>query len=91
MAVDHHRRRIGPPRAQLADAQGVAVAGEHLGRAAGGDYALAGPLGRALQVGGVAAPRGDGGDAEPVAELVEERVCHGPEAILQPPATCRPK
>ena len=88
--VDQNGRRIGPARAQLADAERVAVARQHLAAAAGRDDALAGPFGSSPEIRGVAAARGDGRDAQPVAELVEKRVRHEPEAILQAPAPRRP-
>ena len=88
--VDQHGRRIGPARAQLARAERVAVARQHLAAAAGRDDALAGPFGSSPEIRGVAAARGDRRDAQPVAELVEKRVRHEPEAILQVPAPRRP-
>jgi hypothetical protein len=83
VAVDQHRGRIGPARAQLAGAKRVAESALHLGAAAGGSDALAGPVGRALEIGGIASAGGDRGNAEPVAQLGEKRVRHGAEAILQ--------
>ena len=72
--VDQNGRRIGPARAQLARAERVAVARQHLAAAAGRDDALAGPFGSSPAIRGVAAARGDRRDAQPVAELVEKRV-----------------